>query len=181
METKAAVGLECPSCDEHAVSFSEVSESFDYGVGEDRVTLSVQVPRGTCAACGFSFTDARAEVLRHEAICEHLGVMKPREVAAVRKECGLSRSDFVSLTKIGAASLSRWERGVGVQNAAMDQYLYLLTFGENLLRLKARGRVASPCQSAGVHTPSVYHFPHVPNVREKEREARAFKLRHAGT
>lgn len=182
METKAALGLECPSCEEHAVSFSEVEEPFGYGVDGERVMLFARVPRGTCASCGFSYTDARAEVLRHEAVCEHLAIMKPKEVAAVRKECGLSRSEFALVTKIGEASLSRWERGKGIQNAAMDQFLYLLTFGENLLRLRARDRKPKCLIQTGVvHSTSVYHFPHVANVQEKEREARAFVLRPTGT
>jgi DNA-binding transcriptional regulator YiaG len=91
----------------------------------------------TCNQCGFQFTDEVAEEARHEAVCRHLGVMTPKEIKEIRKSYGMSRAEFSHLTRIGEASLARWENGLLIQSPAYDQLLYLLTFPENLERLKS--------------------------------------------
>jgi DNA-binding transcriptional regulator YiaG len=106
------------------------------------VELTASVPVRICDECGFHFTDEAADDARHEAICRHLRVMTPQEIATVRKDYGLSRPEFARLTRLGEASLARWEAGLLIQNAAYDQFLYLLTFPENIERLKQRNREA---------------------------------------
>ena len=58
----------------------------------------------------------------------------------VRERHALSQADFAILTKIGTASLSRWESGLVIQNQANDYFLYLLTFKDNIDRLRDRVR-----------------------------------------
>jgi hypothetical protein len=50
----------------------------------------------------------------------------------------MSRAEFSRLTRIGEASLGRWEKGLLIQNHAHDQFLYLLKFPENVARLRDR-------------------------------------------
>ena len=50
----------------------------------------------------------------------------------------MTRLGFAELTKFGEATLGRWERGALIQNAANDQFLYLLRFAENVDRLRTR-------------------------------------------
>jgi DNA-binding transcriptional regulator YiaG len=82
--------------------------------------------------------DGDAEDACHEAVCRHLGVMTPSQIKALRTLYGLTQSQFSEITKLGEATLSRWERGIVIQNQAYDNYLYLLGFNENLERIRNR-------------------------------------------
>jgi len=130
--------IECPACEDKDVTTTMETETFTYGEGAEAVELTVRVPVRTCTSCGFQFTDNIAEEIRHEAVCRYLGIMSPKEIQMVRKSYGMSRADFTRLTRIGEASLARWESGQLMQNLAYDQFLYLLTFPENVERLKSR-------------------------------------------
>jgi DNA-binding transcriptional regulator YiaG len=71
--------------------------------------------------------------------------MTPAEVRAVRQKAGsLSRAEFARITRLGEATIGRWERGELIQNAANDQLLYLLTFPENVVRLRDRIEKPNP-------------------------------------
>jgi DNA-binding transcriptional regulator YiaG len=131
--------LACPSCGRDAVRTDEIAHTFPYGDGDQVVELSVTVPLRKCLSCGFEFLDSVAEELQHEAVCRYLGVMTPTEVHAVRQKAGgMSQVAFARLTRLGEATIGRWERGELIQNAANDQLLYLLTFPENVVRLRER-------------------------------------------
>lgn len=130
--------LACPDCGAARVSTSRVQQDFAYGAGPDAVTLTATVPVRHCDACGFQFTDREAEEVRHEAVCLHLGVMSPRQIRQLRELHGYTQAAFAEVTKLGEATISRWERGAVVQNQAYDNYLYLLGFADNLRRLGER-------------------------------------------
>lgn len=134
--------LVCLNCGSRSVRTEVIEQTFPYGVGEDEVTLQASVPVRKCADCGFSYTDEEGEDARHEAVCRHLGVMTPREIVGVWKRLGMSVAEFARLTGIGAASLHRWESGALIQNTANDQFLFLMTFRDNVERLKSRDRKA---------------------------------------
>jgi DNA-binding transcriptional regulator YiaG len=144
----ASEPLRCASCGASSVGTEMVVEEFAYGAGEDPVQLRATVPLRTCRDCGFQFTDHHAEGARHEAVCRHLGVMTPREVEAVRARLGMTRAAFAGLTRLGEASLARWEKGLLVQNPANDQLLYLLRFPENVERLRSRATTADVTAAA---------------------------------
>jgi YgiT-type zinc finger domain-containing protein len=133
-----AQAIVCPQCGRSNILTSTQEQPFTYGKGPEAVQLSVQVPVKSCTDCGLEFLDQSAEELRHTAVCHYLGCMTPLEVASVRRLYKLNRSDFAKVTRIGEASLARWEASSLIQNAAYDQYLYLLTFEENLNRLLKR-------------------------------------------
>lgn len=130
--------VDCPSCGSGNVQSRWVDTSFPYGQGESAVLLSVKLQAFSCLDCGLEYVDDSAEDLKHEAVCRHLGVFTPAEVEAIRKAVGMTRSKFAQLTKIGEATLGRWERGALIQNASNDQFLYLLTFPDNVMRLLNR-------------------------------------------
>ncbi len=127
--------LECgsdalePRCDE---------ETFEYGGREKPFTVTARIPSMLCKTCGFRFYDDAAEWERHAAACRHLGVMTPDEIRSLRKRYGLTQEVLAELTGLGVASLGRWERGAGIQNEACDALLRLLTFPENVERLRNR-------------------------------------------
>jgi DNA-binding transcriptional regulator YiaG len=128
----------CPNCELPTINTAFQTERFPYGEGPDAVELSAVVPVKTCTSCGFKYSDDSAEHLYHEAICRHLGVMCPDDVVALREGYGLTRPEFAKITRLGVATLARWERGELIQNAAYDQFLYLLRYPENIDRLRRR-------------------------------------------
>lgn len=136
-ETRNSTPSSCPECEQRALTERFVTQEFAYGRPPDAVTLTAVVPVHECTNCGFVFTDDTAEELRHDAVCTHLGVLKPSEIRALRERHGLTRAEFARLTKIGEASLGRWESGALIQNGALDQYLRLLQYDDVMDRLRA--------------------------------------------
>jgi DNA-binding transcriptional regulator YiaG len=130
--------IECPNCGAVGIQTRFFNEKFKYGAEGNAVELEARVPFRRCPTCEFEYTDAEAEDLRHEAICRHLKRMIPAEVAGVRKRYDLSRDVFAAKSRLGEASLARWESGQLIQNAAYDNYLFLLTFEDNMRRLEER-------------------------------------------
>lgn len=134
----------CAACGGGNLSRRMETDEFEHGAGEGAVSLNANVVVLTCDDCDFEFTGPSAEVARHEAVCRHLGIMTPAEIRDLRGRYGLSRQSFASLTRLGAASIARWEAGSLLQNRAYDSLLYLLCFEDNLGRLRSRHTEAAP-------------------------------------
>jgi DNA-binding transcriptional regulator YiaG len=129
----------CPDCGNGSVETTMEVENLPYGVGPAAINLRVEVPVRHCSACGFKFTDSEADDRREKAIRRHLGLLMPEEIREIRASLGgISRKEFASVTRIGEASLARWETGQLLQGGALDHYLYLLTFSGNYERLQQR-------------------------------------------
>lgn len=140
----------CPECGGQNVHTELIDHRFSYGNGDSAVGLVARVPLRKCRDCQAEYLDSEAEDLMHEAVCRHLGVMTPAEVRSVRQQCGgLPRTEFARITGLGEATIGRWERGELIQNTANDQLLYLLTFPENVIRLRARARRTSDANRSG--------------------------------
>src|SRR5438552_2049963 len=101
----------CPSCGENSARVRYETESFPYGVGEDQVMLSARVPVIRCDVCGDELTDGAAEEIRHFEICRYLGRLAPNEIRAIREQYGLPQQEWAKKTKLGIASVKRWESG----------------------------------------------------------------------
>lgn len=180
MPTQAAKKTECPQCGEQSVVVRSESQKFEYGSGEDYCELIAEVPVGRCEACGCSFTDGTAEAARHAAVCRHLGIHAPEEIVALRKRLNLSRADLAEITRIGEASIARWERGAGFQNAALDRLLFLIEERGVLEKLRAWNR-PKPNENDGKKSAVVIQFPNITNLQAAEKEASQFQLRaHVG-
>lgn len=128
----------CPVCGASEVHTSWTTETFEYGEGATAAILQARIPQRNCPNCSFEYTDDEAEVLRHEAVCNHLHILAPRQIVAIREHYGMTQQEFADLTRLGRASLVRWERGALFQNPANDSLLYLLKFSDNVNRLKRR-------------------------------------------
>lgn len=165
----------CPKCSSPDVTTTNSEERFEYGVGNEAIELTAVVPLRVCRSCGFNFLDFHAEEAQHNAICDHLGILKPEEILAIRQKYGLSRSDFAQITKIGEATLGRWERGANLQNFANDHYLRLLSLPENFARV--RNGYVDTAATASVHTPKFRLISNTAELREKQA---AFTLLHGG-
>jgi DNA-binding transcriptional regulator YiaG len=165
--------IQCPNCGSNRVETHWQADPFIYGAGTAAVELSAVIPFRECVDCNFGFTDSEAEDARHESICRYLGVMTPKEVVALRQKYTTARSEFAAKTRLGEASLARWETGLLIQNAANDDYLYLLGFPENMRRLEMR-RSADPLHdNEPVASPTVAKFRQLTD-RPSKPEERAF-------
>jgi DNA-binding transcriptional regulator YiaG len=122
---------QCPLCGNHSGHVVWEFETFPYGVGEDRVLLTARVPVIHCEACGDQTTGDAAEEIRHTVICHHLGRLSPQEVRSVREQYGLSQQQWAKQSRLGIASVKRWELGNQIQNDAMDAYMRLLALPSN--------------------------------------------------
>lgn len=130
----------CDACGADAISAESHVQTFTYGVDEEAVELSAAVQVSKCMHCGISYTDDRAEMARHEAVCKHLGVLTPSDIRQVRKDiCQMTRAEFAELTGLAESSIGRWESGATIQSTANDRYLRLLRYPDVLHRLRKMG------------------------------------------
>ena len=166
----------CCMCGSSNVETENKEHTFPYGVGKAQVELSATVPVRVCKSCGFQFMDSLGGEACHDAVCKHLRVMTPKQIRALRKMHNLTQADFAKITGLGEATLSRWERGVVVQNQACDNYLYLLRLPANLERIRTRneesdqeGDAAAPVQRST--------FRVLKLSEELEKRSSAFSLR----
>jgi putative zinc finger/helix-turn-helix YgiT family protein len=148
--------ISCPSCGSDNLSSESINEEFQYGDKDNAVMLSALITVYHCMSCGFGFTTEEASEIKHEVVCRHLGVLTPTEVRGVRDQYKLSQIEFSELSKIGKASLARWESGVLIQNQANDNLLYLLSFPDNVTRLKERTNFRNACSAES--TPKLMPF-----------------------
>jgi putative zinc finger/helix-turn-helix YgiT family protein len=144
----------CFDCGSSNVAKEFQRQVFQYGNGEDAVELTAEMSVFTCKACGYQFAGPEADDARHEAVCRHLGLLTPQEIVSIREQAGLSQAQFANRTRIGIASLKRWETGVVIQNAANDELIYLMTFPENIQRLNQRNRM-QPLENSVTAVPTL--------------------------
>ena len=123
----------CPVC---GGATTEIVKAQEFSISDNSSDkLSVEVPTLICGECGFEYTDFRAEEVRHDAICDHLRLLKPREILAIRKTYNMSRKEFSEAFGLGEASIERWENRKTFQNRALDNLLRLLVDRNNGQRL----------------------------------------------
>ena len=169
--------LHCPNCESDNVDTTIERETFTYGEGPSAVELTAHVPVRVCKNCEFQFTDGDAEEARHEAVCRHLKVLAPKEILDLRKRYNMSRAEFAELTRLGEASLARWENGQLIQNAANDQLLFLLTVPSNMDLLKRRASRLERAEAAQASTESRdQRFSALGDVNSYRRQAAGFNL-----
>jgi len=172
--------LNCPACSSNDLSSETIDEEFQYGDKDDAVMLLASIRVYHCIACGLSFTIEDSSGLKHEAVCRHLGVLTPTEVRGVRDQYKLSQNEFSDISKIGKASLARWETGVLIQNQANDSLLYLLSFPDNVSRLKERTHLRNVCSTVlkSNVTPFLRKFRTIPadEIARLQPEADRFEL-----
>ena len=143
---------ECALCGAKAAVLRYRQHSFAYG-DDKPVALTATLPALECEACGEAYAAPGAEDAQHDAICDHLGRLRPSAIKALREQHHLSQEELASLTGIGVASIKRWEKGALVQNDAMDRYLRLLATPHNLSLLRAPLRAVAPSFRTGLPEP----------------------------
>ena len=160
--------ITCHMCGSSDVHIRKEEDRFEYGNAEPGVFLSAIVDVYRCNECSIEYTDSKADDLRHEAVCNYLGRLTPKEILRIRESMSMSQKEFADETGIGEASLSRWERGYLIQNEAMDNFLHLLSQPGNLEILRKRRS-----DSAEYLEPI---FRNIPNMEEAKNLQDAFSL-----
>lgn len=146
------------------------------GSGEKSVVLNVTIPLCSCGNCGLEFTDYRAEDIRNSAVCHHLKLLSPAEILAIRERHGMSQQAFADVSRIGRASLARWECGSIIQNASADSLLYLLGFQDNVDRLKNRFNQSDDERLSGKASNARFRSLSVESAMYYRNEAASFRL-----
>jgi putative zinc finger/helix-turn-helix YgiT family protein len=177
-EMHAREGLQCPACGSTDVTTEWSDQSFPYGAGREEVLLSAHVPVRRCGNCGTEYLDEVGETSRHDAVCRFLGILTPAEVTAVRERYAMTQAEFASVSRIGRASIVRWESGALTQSASSDNYMYLLGFPENMERLRSRSTELRAASSSSNSRKFRALSPVLKQVAE--RQACSFVL-YAGT
>ena len=162
--------ITCHMCGSSDVHIRKEEDRFEYGNAEPGVFLSAIVDVYRCNECSIEYTDSKADDLRHEAVCNYLGVLTPKEILRIRECINMSQKEFSRETGIGEASLSRWERGHLIQNEAMDNFLYLLSQPGSLEILQKRRSDSSEYVEP--------IFRNIPNMEEAKNLQDAFSLWH---
>ena len=163
----------CFECDAPADTKWQ-EHTFPYGLDDSAVELTVSLPVRICSSCGFEFLDHEAEILKHEAVCAHLGVLSPKEILGIREAYDLSRNEFAQATRLGEATLNRWENGIKIQTLANDRYLRLLSQPGNMQWLK---NLELAAQTTSSYTNlREEKFPHLNVSDDVLRDQRHFQL-----
>jgi len=171
-------GTACPACGSSKVSDEWIDDEFTYGNGKDAVALTARIPLCHCETCGLDFTDWRGEELRHDAVCRHFNLLTPKEIEAIRDRHGLTQHELAKISRIGRASLARWESGNVLQNGSSDSLIYLLHFTDNLLRLRQRNSPQHANANVGAQDIMVRRFRALSEsqVLDVRRESASFHL-----
>lgn len=167
----------CPQCENNHVETVIQEEDYVYGTGESAIRLQVEIPVHTCNRCEFQFTDWEGSEIKHNALCQHFGVLNPTQIMQLRKKHNMTRTAFAELTGIGEASLNRWEKGINIQSFAHDRFLRLLDDPVVLNKLK---REVLRIESHRHQIPdNVSPFKFLRNPKKLKEEQRVFELRKA--
>ena len=147
----------CPTCNVGRLHPQIVTERFPYEDDGTEVTVVAEdVPVEVCdnPECEEQLSGPEAARIRHEAICHALGLLTPAEIGAIRERLKLTQAAFARLTRLGEATICRWERGRLLQNPAMDRYLRLIAASEENVRFlqKLRGSGSNQNGAQDTHT-----------------------------
>ena len=116
----------CKVCEEGLASLSMELRTVEHGRRGSHVEVEVLLPTWSCDHCGMSYLADGAEDLQHEAICDKLGRLKPRQIVAIRKRTRLNQVAFAEDLGIASSSLKRWESGAAIQDKNHDRLLRAL-------------------------------------------------------
>jgi len=118
---------ECPICGDNNLIAEERENELAIGPEDSPLAiLSFRAPVHICAECGLEFHGPEWDEAAHEAQCEHMRLLAPKQVRKIRLSYKMSRKEFAKNFGFGEATLERWENGRNLQNRAMDNYLRFL-------------------------------------------------------
>jgi len=173
--------MTCPICDSANVVERSEREEFEYGVGDKKVMLSVYIPVFHCAHCEYEFVGEKAANLRHDAVCAHLGLLTPGDIKMLRIKVAGSQQAFADLTRLGIATIQRWEQGALLQTRSNDLFLRFLQIPENVEVAKLLNAGKSMEEALLGSKPTVFKSRGLKqeSISEFARKGQEFSLRAA--
>lgn len=151
----------CECCGVGPVQLEKVSVPFLYGDGADAVTLTAEMPVWSCDACGERYTAEGAEEAEHDAICDHMGRLRPSQILSARRQRAMTQEEFSRSLGVSRVSLARWESGAQMQSHVYDR----------LIRQQIAG--------GGAVAEKFNHPKFRTNVSHRQLAAQCFELRMA--
>jgi|SRR5688572_6289329 len=125
---------------EERVSFESV-----FGLRIEKLIL----PGLVCETCGAAVIGDEGQELRDQEIVAKRRKAIANDILQIRGDTDMSRDEWLALTRLGDASLSRWENGSHEPTAGYINYLYLLRFQSNVQRLLERqGNIAAAAEES---------------------------------
>jgi DNA-binding transcriptional regulator YiaG len=131
-------GERCFFCGSNQVHARKVMDRVQFETIFGMAAKEVHLPALVCAACGQAVIGEEGQELRDQIIAKERRERIAAEILQIRGSTALTRNEWLALTRIGDASLSRWENASLEPNAAYANYLFLLSYRDNLHRLKSR-------------------------------------------
>src|SRR5438445_11558833 len=89
-KVKSRGAIPCPECGKSPAITVPTLHRFRYGIGAAAVDLEVTFPVRHSQACGLDFLDRQAEVMQHEAVYRHLGLLTQCIIRQVLAYLGVS-------------------------------------------------------------------------------------------
>ncbi|NVE93851.1 hypothetical protein [Altererythrobacter lutimaris] len=113
----------CELCGEGDARLIEVMSDVPIGSGASAELLSVRTPVWKCDTCAGQYLHEDADMIQHDAVCDHLDRLRPSAIRSLRLLFGMNPETFSAYTGIGIASIKRWESGAQIQTKAFDNLL----------------------------------------------------------
>ena len=149
----------CGCCDQGRLDTRYREETVEYGEEGDLQTVQAdRVPVSVCDSCGNVFVTPATLKARHNYVCRALGLITPDEIQELRKRHGMTIAEFARITKIGEATISRWERYRILPNGANSSYLTLLRQNPNLVESLIKQNASIAGQAVADPVPSAERF-----------------------
>ena len=116
----------CPTC---GTMMKATDGELPFVVNGEKVVVPT-VPHLACPSCGevvLRYEESR--LLQERAVEVYRrshGLLTADEIRELRERLGLTQAQFAGILRLGLNTVSRWESGRNVQNAAMDVLLKLV-------------------------------------------------------
>jgi putative zinc finger/helix-turn-helix YgiT family protein len=124
----------CANCDSERAK--KICKKFEARYNQTPVVIE-NVEMYKCESCGEEFlTPSQSRELSRrikDHVREQSGLLSPEQIAAIRKNLGLSQSELENLFGLGEKVVTRWETGRVIQARAADIALRLLRMQPDLL------------------------------------------------
>jgi HTH-type transcriptional regulator/antitoxin MqsA len=116
--------LPCPVCDSGRL-LPKIGDYLTTLPGGEKLNVP-DISFAACDHCGeqtISLTESRKV---EEFVAEHLELISPAELRAIREKLGVDQSEMSEALGLGAKTYHRWEKGNQIPSRSMGYYLRLL-------------------------------------------------------
>lgn len=99
----------CEECGSDHINKAVKDFPFEYGLGDNHVSLSAPMPYYECKSCGLQWMAPEAEKIQTDVIAVHLKRVSGAEIRRIRQDADMTQEAFAKFAGVSIASLKRWE------------------------------------------------------------------------